>query len=1377
MNWFIALGVIGVLMIMVPLGASVFGQSQENPITSKPVSGEKLQEGVWKFETETATLIEDYRTGVGRFVSHAPYYVDYIDENGKPVYIKEKLWEDADKIYYESASRSIVFDKATCTYEEYDGGKLTGGTPNKKLSHTIKEALNGTDVWNPIMMGESCNVTYSKTNNGIQIIEERSNYVQNNSTGNTGGKYQTIYDVMYDGFTEWTYKYKNLDDTKTNHKYGFTFTCDGSDCNNVIVNEQPITTGESKGKADIIGKPIKVGNSNFDPKNEQHDYTWQLSKPQVNKLVVDFTHSKGKLPVGDTLTVDPTFNPTQNDGYRIYSNTSTGATCNTTASVKDATTRAIYRATSSASDRCYHTYHEFDISSLDNNSQVSSIIFQADVSSFAGGSPPTSCEIVKLDDANYDLSATAMQDLYDDTRLNSAYITGDTFCAVEVAGRQTGDLGTTSHNDLETHLSTDDLFSFGVRMTNWDNRDGTLLETQFTNEQLIVEYEIAIQLTNKPTSITTTPEPYMLNGTWSSCTGDNGCSGVEGFTLWNTTDVHYADIPLPINAGSDTEYGSVSNSVTMANTVIHFNFDGFQNQTSGVYDTTAIQNITDVSGNYDNATNVELNDIDLEDGLILSSINGTYFPLNFTTTSNLIEGTNDFHLGAFVKPTAWPFTLLSFFDSGDEITKIELNATKITVITDNSTDVASVDNSMNLNSWSFVGVDRNSNTFTFTLNGTTIGTNSSVTTDLAIANNDEFFIGGNGTQDTSGTGTYITYDKLANTAGWNANVFASEIQDTLVEGTQITHILSHCSANCGATRVALYDDSGGNPTNLLVESSSETHTTGWHTFDIADYTVTASDVTNGIWVAWQVSSSSSDMGYDNSGQPSGSRKHVAQAYGAFPDPFGSATNGSSPPSFIMNYTGLSVYTKSSGSLDEFFIKSATDNQDSAISERGFNDPVWLENITVNQTYAEFDIPGGINVERFGRVTLSNVLGNSTTYSDLIYGTTDNLPDAPSITASPVSETQIDVVRTAGASDGGDTITHYDLRYELNGAGGWVNHIVNGTIVNFYNHTGLSSGDDLVYQWRDRNGVGYSPWSSNASATTYEDTAGSGTVVFGNIGDELNATATITITAGSPAPLTLDRIFIYENNTLVDTTTVSESFTPPETKTIDSAWHTISDDDPHEYAVAVRVSNTTDTITIMTTGNTTLTREYNPTYGPAIDTTEGQVNYTVTRFNALDGVQIKFNRITSSETWHGECLVQTTAQARLGNSTGTTLEVNNTGYFNKTITGVANTHVYGTCTNAGELFSFVSYTNSSLALLGLSGFDDIYGGFIGVPVGIFFLVLVAAYASPRTAPIWLVVVLGMAGVMAATEIITLSNETWALALVAGILGLFVGRKFF
>ena len=103
------------------------------------------------------------------------------------------------------------------------------------------------------------------------------------------------------------------------------------------------------------------------------------------------------------------------------------------------------------------------------------------------------------------------------------------------------------------------------------------------------------------------------------------------------------------------------------------------------------------------------------------------------------------------------------------------------------------------------------------------------------------------------------------------------------------------------------------------------------------------------------------------------------------------------------------------------------------------------------------------------------------------------------------------------------------------------------------------------------------------------------------------------------------------------------------------------------------------------------------------------------------------------------------------------------------------NLYISCYNGGLLFTTTSYANATL-LAGINYFNTTFQGFIGVPVGVFFLALVAGLATGRTAPTITVIVLAVAAMLGAMGFFVIQQPVWGLCLIAASVCLFAGKKF-
>lgn len=116
-------------------------------------------------------------------------------------------------------------------------------------------------------------------------------------------------------------------------------------------------------------------------------------------------------------------------------------------------------------------------------------------------------------------------------------------------------------------------------------------------------------------------------------------------------------------------------------------------------------------------------------------------------------------------------------------------------------------------------------------------------------------------------------------------------------------------------------------------------------------------------------------------------------------------------------------------------------------------------------------------------------------------------------------------------------------------------------------------------------------------------------------------------------------------------------------------------------------------------------------------------------------------------------------------------------LNATYNVLPNDFAYGAGFGSGQLFSFSSPGNGSSLAGGIGYLDSTFGGFLGVPMGVFFLLIVSGLATGKTAPTVFVIMLATAAILGALGFFVINQGVWGLCLIAAALALFAGRKVF
>jgi hypothetical protein len=281
--------------------------------------------------------------------------------------------------------------------------------------------------------------------------------------------------------------------------------------------------------------------------------------------------------------------------------------------------------------------------------------------------------------------------------------------------------------------------------------------------------------------------------------------------------------------------------------------------------------------------------------------------------------------------------------------------------------------------------------------------------------------------------------------------------------------------------------------------------------------------------------------------------------------------------------------------------------------------------------------------------------------------------------------------------------------------------------------------------------------------------GTTTVLVNNIGDIFRTTGRILVSTGVPGP-TIDNMTLYRNGTQIQFNDTDISTTPPQTINYDTSpiWYQALDNDLYNFTMVVGISNLTNSINI--TGQTLVTREYDPDYFTAVIASQGDVNYTKPTTGGL-----KVNRDKGGATFQIECTCFSYADAFLNQTAGSSWN-NETGIGAFEYTCPSGTFLTA-CYNDDLLFTTSYPANSSAILVsGVAIFDQL-GGMLGAPAAILMVLAIYSLGTGRNFPIISILAMSAMGVMGALGLLVFSGEVWALLMVITGVSLFGVRKFF
>lgn len=508
------------------------------------------------------------------------------------------------------SSGSLIFDKATCTYDIYNAGHTEGQTAKiKNISWTVKGKLNTTSSWSAVnqINNAACTVSVDADTDSVRITGTKTASV---------GTTQIVIDHTFSmGFKETIRAYNN-NPAWTNHNIGFTQsfevprvihfgtqTFDLADYNGTTLNRNWIINNEAKlvKLTDKINYDFGIGFDNLD----NIKITWDGAKA---KLALNYLYGGQIVPYQTWFEVDPTW------GYStsslVYTAETTGsavsscATGVTKTGPLDGQTLRKYPNTD-PTGYCRFEASQWNISGIpDSGILITSVNLRLDVSATVSD---INCDVTPVaGDITTQTAAQLMTDIQDGT----PYVSNNTYCKTQ-ANDVVLSLGSSGITAVTAARSVD-RFAIGIVFTD-RTRDGSTHSLVTSNKELQVVYSIATP--NRVSDLSATALNYSAVFLDWSQPSDIGWGSIIGYQI-NYTTPYSGTVNTVITNNTGTSATAATVTSLTENTPYTFRI-GIQ--------TTAGYNMT---GNKANVTTPY-----------------QYTPVNFTIGSFDVSGENSERMG------------------------------------------------------------------------------------------------------------------------------------------------------------------------------------------------------------------------------------------------------------------------------------------------------------------------------------------------------------------------------------------------------------------------------------------------------------------------------------------------------------------------------------------------------------------------------------------------------------------------------------------------------------------------------------------------------------------------------------------------------------
>ncbi len=387
---------------------------------------------------------------------------------------------------------------------------------------------------------------------------------------------------------------------------------------------------------------------------------------------------------------------------------------------------------------------------------------------------------------------------------------------------------------------------------------------------------------------------------------------------------------------------------------------------------------------------------------------------------------------------------------------------------------------------------------------------------------------------------------------------------------------------------------------------------------------------------------------------------------------------------------------------------------------------------------------------------TDVVPNSSTYTYALISTSSHgnssfsgssvisTPTVPTaindLSANVISDSAINLSWSI-PNNGGSQLIDYDVMK---------NGVKVATITtNSYPDTGLTASTQYTYEVFSRNNVGFSLISNQITPTTHTPIGGSISVTPTTQGATTEFVFAPSGITGTPTP-NFSTYTLLEDGNIVASNITSSPYYYPHSDNVSHTYQLTSTDNTHWNTPTIIGSITTQAV-------------YSPSWS-------NNVSYDYDR--TTNTLLVNRDGVTP---WDLTCNYRTTTEV-LNGTPGTSYAHTQVWYVIENHVLSSTDTVYIECVEGSTtILSITSFGPNRLGG-GIAQLDDMFGDFTGTPVALIFVLLVAGLFTGRSAPTGILLVLALIGVLGFIGLMTIDDAVWGFILLAGVLGIFLGKRF-